>query len=63
MMAESTFTTLHSIADIETFYLIQCLAPCEECPRQYVSEVLQKRFLCNFSCHFGSPVEEMYTGA
>lgn len=60
-MTESTFTTPHSIADIESVNILRCLAPCEECTRQYVSEVLHKRFLCKCNCHLGSPVKETHT--
>lgn len=34
-----------------TTNIYRCLAPCRECPGNYVSELLQKRFLCHCRCH------------
>jgi hypothetical protein len=31
--------------------IYKCLAPCHECSRNYVSELLKKRFICYCSCH------------
>jgi hypothetical protein len=31
--------------------IYRCLAPCNECTGNYVSELLQKRFLCHCRCH------------
>jgi hypothetical protein len=29
----------------------RCLAPCKECTRNYISEILQKQFVCCCRCH------------
>jgi hypothetical protein len=34
-----------------TTNIYRCLAPCKECTGNYVSEILQKRFICNCRCH------------
>jgi hypothetical protein len=32
--------------------IYKCLVPCKECTGNYVSEILQKRFICNCRCHY-----------
>jgi hypothetical protein len=34
-----------------TSVIYKCLAPCNECTRNYISQMLQKRFICNCICH------------
>jgi hypothetical protein len=34
-----------------TTNIYKCLAPCKECTGNYISEILQKRFLCHCRCH------------
>jgi len=34
-----------------TANIYKCLAPCKECNGNYVSELLQKRFICYCRCH------------
>jgi hypothetical protein len=31
--------------------IYRCLAPCKECTGNYISELLQKRFVCHCRCH------------
>jgi hypothetical protein len=31
--------------------IYRCLSPCKECTGNYVSEMLQKRFICHCICH------------
>jgi len=31
--------------------IYRCLAPCQECTGTYISEILQKRFVCYCRCH------------
>ena len=38
----------------------KCLAPCHECSRSYVSELLKKRFICYCSCHNNKITENDY---
>jgi hypothetical protein len=45
--------------------IYRCLAPCKECTGNYISELLQKRFVCNCRCHkitendFGSAIPDV----
>jgi hypothetical protein len=34
-----------------TANIYRCLAPCKECTGNYISEILQKRFMCCCRCH------------
>jgi hypothetical protein len=36
-------------AEIEV--ISNCLAPCEECTGRYISETLEKQFICDCKCH------------
>jgi hypothetical protein len=48
-----------------TTKIYKCLAPCKECTGNYISEILQKRFVCNCRCHktidndFGSALRDV----
>lgn len=37
--------------ELVTEIIRKCLTPCPECPRRYISEVLEKRLICYCSCH------------
>jgi len=36
----------------QTADIYRCLAPCNECTGNYVSELLEKRFICHCPCHY-----------
>jgi len=42
-------SSLHVHFGIAVIY--RCLAPCKECTGNYISEMLQKQFICNCMCH------------
>ncbi|MDQ3967968.1 MAG: hypothetical protein M3275_06185 [Thermoproteota archaeon] len=31
--------------------IFRCLAPCQDCTGQYISQLLRKRLICNCTCH------------
>jgi hypothetical protein len=41
----------HRHLQFVTIHIFKCLAPCKECTGNYISEILQKRFLCHYRCH------------
>jgi hypothetical protein len=43
-----------------TANIYKCLAPCNECNGNYISELLQKRFVCYCRCH--EKIAENYRG-
>jgi hypothetical protein len=47
--ADPVIPSLHLGYAIANIY--RCLAPCGECTGGYISELLQKRFVCYRRCH------------
>lgn len=44
---------------METEPLTKCLTDnCNECTGAYISEVLGKRFICNYTCHGRNSVKQ-----
>jgi hypothetical protein len=41
----------HRHPQFVTTNIYNCFMPCKECTGNYVSELLQKRFLCHCRCH------------
>jgi hypothetical protein len=41
----------HLRQQFATANIYRCLAPCKECTGNYISEILQKRFICYCRCH------------
>ena len=49
--ASSSSSSPHHHMQFATAIIYRCLAPCKECTGNYISEILQKRFLCRCRCH------------
>ena len=45
----STLSSHHQ--QFATLNIYRCLAACKECTGNYISELLQKRFICHCRCH------------
>ncbi len=50
MTEADVYLPLHHM-QFATANIYRCLAPCKECTGNYISEILQKRFLCQCRCH------------
>jgi hypothetical protein len=50
MTSVKSSPTMHHL-QFSTANIYKCLAPCKECTGNYISELLQKRFICRCPCH------------
>lgn len=49
---EAPLSASHNPLRFATIDIYKCLAPCKECTGNYISETLQKRFICYCRCHY-----------